>query len=205
MGQSFTYDSQEPGEPQGMAAMIAPMFDAMTKGKFEVTMSPQGQILDVIVPQEVIDALKNSPAAPMMGDMATADGFKQLLSQGAMVLPKEALEPGQQWTTSVEMNNPMVGKQTVNTTYTYEGTKDVGGTTYDVFRPSIQMNFGGEGAMQMSIKEQKSTGEILFNREAGRLHSTTLNQDMTMGMNVGGQVLEQKIHQQVDVKVTPAE
>lgn len=204
MGQSFEYDSQAGDAPQGMAAMVAPLFDAMTKGKFEITMSRQGEVLDVKVPQEVVDALKNSPNAAMMGDMATADGFKQMLSQGALVLPEGELTRGQQWTSSVEMNNPAVGKQKVNTTYTYEGTKDIDGTTYDVFRPSVELTFAGQGAVQMNIKEQKSSGEILFDRAAGRLSSTTLNQDMTMAMNVGGQVLEQQMQQTVDVKVTPA-
>jgi hypothetical protein len=66
------------------------------------------------------------------------------------------------------------------------------------------MTFAGEGPMKMDLKEQKSDGEILFDAEAGRMHSSKLNQDLAMSVNVGGQAIEQTIHQVVDVKVAPA-
>ena len=45
------------------------------------------------------------------------------------------------------MNNPAVGKQTVETTYRYEGTKDIEGTKYAVIKPELKMNFdAGEAA-----------------------------------------------------------
>lgn len=203
--QGFDYDSESEEEPTGMAAMVAPLFDAMTKGQMEVTMSPQGEVLDVKIPQEVIDALQKSPGAGMMGDMATPEGFKQMIMQASLVLPEEALTKGHEWSNKVEMNNPMVGKQTVETTYVYDGTKDVGGTTYDVFRPSIKMGFEGQGTMKISVKKQTSSGEILFNGEAGRLHSSKLVQDLTMDMMVSGQALSQEIHQAVDVMVNPVD
>jgi predicted secreted protein len=203
--QTIDYDSQSEEAPAGLAAMIAPLFDAMTKGKFVITMTPQGEITDVVVPQEVIDALKASPGAQMMGEMATSDGFKQMISQGALVLPKEMPAVGYKWTSALEMKNPMAGQQKVETTYTYEGPKEVDGKTYQVFKPSVKMSFGGQGPMQMTLKDQKSDGEILFDAEAGRLHSSKLNQDLTMSVNMGEQVFDQTIHQVVDVKVTPAE
>ena len=203
--QSVEYDSQSEEAPAGMAAMIAPLFEAMTKGKFEFTMSPLGEVTNVVVPQEVIDALKNSPGAQMMGDMASAEGFKQTLSQGTLVLPKEMPTAGFQWTSSIQMKNPMVGQQNVETTYTYDGTKDVDGKTYDLIKPSVKMSFEGQGPVQMTLKDQKSGGEILFDRTAGRLHSSKIEQDMAMGMNIAGQAVEQEIHQVIDVQVTPAE
>jgi predicted secreted protein len=203
--QTMEYDSQSEDAPVGLAAMIAPTFDAMTKGKFVVTMTPWGEVTDVQIPQEMVDALKNGPAAPAMGDMASADGFKQMISQGTLVLPKEMPAVGSQWTSTMEMKNPMAGQQKVETTYTYEGMKDVGGTTYAAFKPELKMTIAGQGQMQMTVKDQKSDGEILFNPEAGRIHSSKLNQDMVMTMKMGDQAFEQKIHQVVDVQVTPAQ
>jgi hypothetical protein len=185
--------------------MIAPLFDAMTKGQFVITMTPLGEVTNVEVPQEVVDALKNSPGAQMMGEMASAEGFKQMISQGTLVLPKEMPTVGYQWTNTIEMKNPMVGQQKVQTTYTYDGTKEVDGQSYYLFKPTVKMTFEGQGPMQMTLKEQKSDGEILFNADAGRMHSSKLNQDLAMSMNMGDQAFEQKIHQVVDVQVTPAE
>jgi hypothetical protein len=56
----------------------------------------------------------------------------------------------------------------------------------------------------MNIKEQSSDGEVLFNIAAGRLHSTSLNQKVTIQANAGGQAIEQKIDQKIDVTVSPA-
>ena len=44
--------------PTGLAAMIAPMYKAMTKGEFEITMTARGEVKDVKIPEEVIAALK---------------------------------------------------------------------------------------------------------------------------------------------------
>jgi hypothetical protein len=145
-----------------------------------------------------------------------------MISQGALVLPKDAPKKGESWTTKVEMKNPAVGKQTVETTYTYDGTKDVSGTTYAVIRPQLKMDFESKPAdaqasqpdqpqqpaqqaqLQMKIKDQSSDGEVLFNIKAGRLHSTSLKQNVTIDASVQGKPIQQKIDQKIDVTVSPA-
>lgn len=200
---SFSYDSNSEEPPSGMAAMVAPMFDAMTEGDFEITMTARGEVKDVKIPDKVLESLKNSPGAAQMGEVGTADGFKKLLTQGAFVLPEGDLEPGQSWTSTVEVNNPMAGKQTVDTTYTYEGTKEVDGKKFAVFKPQLTMNFAGGANVQMNVKDQKSSGEVLFNIEEGRLHSSALDQDVTMEVSVAGQTMEQKINQKIRITVKP--
>ena len=205
---AFDYDSKSEAAPTGIGAMIAPMYKAMTQGEFEITMTARGEVKDVKVPEEVLTALKSSPGAAAMGDIATAEGFKKMISQGALVLPENPPKQGESWTTKVEMNNPAVGKQTVQTTYKYDGTKDIDGTKFAVIKPELKMDFGGGDAakqqVSMKIAEQSSDGEVLFNIEKGRLYSTMLNQKVTIDATVNGQTLQQKIDQKIDVKVTPA-
>jgi Family of unknown function (DUF6263) len=214
----FEYDSKSEEAPTGLGAMIAPMYKAMTEGEFEITMTSRGEVKDVKIPEQVITALKNSPNAAAMGDIASADGFKKMISQGALVLPEKAPKKGETWTTKVEMKNPAVGKQTVETTYQYEGTKDIKGTNFAVIKPQLKMEFENQAAakpgepqqpaaqqnMQMKIKEQSSDGEVLFNIAAGRLQSTSLKQNVTIEASVNGQPIQQKIDQKIDVTVTPA-
>ncbi len=204
-GQGFEYDSSNvDAAPTGLAAMIAPMYQAMTKGDFEITMTSRGEVKDVKIPEEVLTALKNSPGAAMMGDLATPEGFQKMLMQGALVLPENAPAKGEQWSTKLEMNNPQAGKQIVETTYTFDGTKEVDGSTFAIFKPSLKMTFEGNEMMQMKVKDQNSEGEILFNMTAGRLSSSTLKQNVAMDVTVAGQQLQQKLDQKIDVKVTPA-
>lgn len=196
---AIEYDSSSEQVPVGPAAMLAPMYKAMTQAPFTITMSPRGEIKDVKIPDEVVTALKNSPGAAAMGDMATADGFKKMISQGSLVLPEGAPKKGEEWSTKVEVNNPQAGKQIVETTYRYEGTKDIEGVTYAEFQPTIKMNF--EGA-QVKIVEQTSDGEILFNTVEGRLGSSKLEQHVTIDQPGGGG--QTKIDQEIIVKVEPA-
>jgi hypothetical protein len=194
------YDSKSEAAPVGAAAMLAPMYKTLTEAEFELTMTARGEIKDVKIPDEVLAALKNSPGAAAMGDMATPEGFKKMISQGALVLPESAPKPGDSWSTKVEMNNPTGGKQVIETTYRYEGTKDVDDVTFAVFRPSLKMSF--EGTDQAKIKEQNSSGEVLFNVEAGRLHSSKLEQKVSIEQALG---IQTKIDQTIAVTVTPAE
>ena len=71
------YDSSKDEPPTGMAATFAPLFKAMTKSAFEATMTSRGEIKDLKVPPDVLEALKSNPGAAQMGDLATPDGFQK--------------------------------------------------------------------------------------------------------------------------------
>ena len=102
---------------------------------------PRGEVKDVKVPEEVLTALKNSPGAAAMGDMATPEGFKKMISQGALVLPEERAEGRRDVDDQARDEQSGGGKQTIETTYRYEGTKDVDGTTYAVIRAAAENGF----------------------------------------------------------------
>ena len=205
MGQSFDYDSTAEGPAEGMAAMVAPMYDAMTNGTFQFKMTPRGEISDVKVSPEVLEAIKNSPGAAAMGEMATADGIQKMLTQDPIVLPEESPAEGESWSNSATMNNPMTGKQTVETSYKFEGNEEVDGVKMAVFRPAIKMGFEGNETMQLKVTEQTSDGEVLFNQDAGRLDSTTLQQMTKIDMTIAGQTMQQQIDRSVEVQVSPTE
>jgi hypothetical protein len=121
-----------------------------------------------------------------------------MISQGSLVLPENAPKEGEEWSTKVEVNNPQAGKQIVETTYKYQGTKEVEGVMHAIFKPTITMNF--EGA-QVKIAEQSSDGEILFNVAEGRLDSSKLEQHVAIDQPAGGQT---KIDQNIVVTVKPS-
>ena len=64
-----------------------------------------------------------SPGAAAMGYLASEDGFKHLVQQGSLTLPEELTE-GKEWTTKVDVKNPIVGTQTIETTYVYKGSRE---------------------------------------------------------------------------------
>lgn len=198
---AIEYDSTAEAAPAGLAALIEPMYKAMTKGEFVLTMTERGEIKDVQIPEEVLAALKNSPGGAAMGEMATPEGFKKVISQSALVLPENPPQPNEQWSTTVEMTNPAGGKQIIENAYRYEGIKEIEGTNYVVFRPSLTLKFDGAGD-QVKITNQESNGEILFDPVAGRLHSSIIMQKMTIEQGPAGQT---EIQQVIEATVTPAE
>ncbi|MAT68663.1 MAG: hypothetical protein CMJ58_03990 [Planctomycetaceae bacterium] len=206
-GQTLEFDSANPDKAQGpLAAQVGPMFKALTSNAFAVTMSPRGEITDVEIPKELIEALKASPGAAAMGDLASEDGFKHLVQQGSLTLPEELTE-GKQWTTKVDVKNPIVGTQTIETTYVYKGSRDVEGETMEIFAPSMVVDFAaGAGPVQMEVAGQESEGEILFNRGAGRLESSNINQGMDLKASAAGQESALKIDQKIKLQwISPEE
>jgi len=98
----------------------------------------------------------------------------------------------------------VLGKMTVDTTYEYQGTKDVDGATCAVIQPTVTMKLEGEAKLPMTVKDQSSSGEILFNEDQGRLQSSLVKQNMTIEVTVGSnQSVQQTIHQTMSLKVTP--
>lgn len=205
-GQVTEYDSASEDAPQGMAAMLAPLYDAMTEGEFQVTMTPRGDILDAEAPPKLIEAMKNIPGAAAMGDLTSPDGIKQMIMQSCMTLPEGDLQSGETWQSKVEMKSPL-GKMDVVTTYDYLGTKEADGQTFEAIKLSPEVTSAAEpnAQMQMKVTDQKAEGEILFDRDKGRMRSSHLNQTMEMEMQIQGNKLDTTIEQTVDMKLKEPE
>jgi hypothetical protein len=200
----FEYDTKSEAAPAGPVATLAPVFKKMTESEFELTMTPRGEIKDVKIPDEVSKMVENNVQAAQLGEMATPEGFKKMISQGLLEFPEKSPKPGEGWTNKVEVNNPQAGKQVTEMAYKYVGPKEIEGVNYAMFEPTMKMTFEGTPQVQMKVSEQETGGEILFNAAEGRLHSTKIDQKVTIDISVGGQAMQQKIDQTIDVKVTPA-
>jgi hypothetical protein len=200
-GQGFEYDTDSEEPAVGTAAMMAPTMEAMTDGEFTFTMTPWGDVRDTKMSDELLAALKNGPG----GENGAVEQFTSMVSQVALVLPKSSLKPGEVWKTTIAVADPSGGKQSVETTYKFDGTRDVDGTTYAVIKPSMTMELANNPMMEMKMKEQKTDGEVLFDLGAGRLESTSINQNMTVDIVAAGQTMPGTIDQKIEVKVTPRE
>jgi hypothetical protein len=200
-GQKAQIDTAAKEDPQGSAALLAPLVKALTGNSFIVTMTPRGKVTDVKVPEAIAEALKNQPGAAQMGDLATAEGFKKLVSQAAFVLP-EKLDPGAEWSAKTEAALEAIGTQTATTTYRYEGLKEVDGKPLERFTAKVNVKFSG-GQVPVEVTRQESSGEILFNREAGRLEASHIELETDMKTTMGEEVAVQKVDQTVDVKWLP--
>jgi hypothetical protein len=121
------YDSQAKEPPVGGAAMAAAMFQPMMEGEFNFTLTSRGEVKDVKVPAPVLEMIKKNPEAAQMGELATDAGIQKMLMQEIVVLPEQAPEVNEKWTSKTEMSIPVVGRQTIETTYTFKELRDANG------------------------------------------------------------------------------
>ncbi len=200
--QKMHYDTASEETPTGFAAMLVPLFQAMTKQPFAMTMGPRGEIFELEVPENVAEALKTIPGAKKMGSLFASDGFKQMLQQTSLVLPdSENLILGQEWSTVSVVENEELGEIKTVTTYEYLGPREVRGEAYEAFAISMAITFGqAPYGMLVESKVKKSAGEILFSREKGRLESSHLHQDMELQFATGGQTMTQHMSHTVTLE-----
>ena len=137
-----------------------------------------------------------------------------MIQNVVMVLPEtDDLQVGQPWNQTVQMEHPVYSTVTCRTSYEYKGPREVEAETMEVFAPTIEISYenaelpdGGK----LTVLNQKSEGEILFNRTLGRLNSTVLTNVALMQIESAGQTIRQTINQTVkvtrlDVKATQPE
>jgi hypothetical protein len=202
-GQKAEIDSASKDDPQGQAALLAPLVKALTENSFKVVMTPRGEITEVQVPDAVGEALKNQPGAAQMGELASPEGFKKLVGQASFILP-ESLDAAKPWTSKTENKLGPLGTNVAETTYRYQGPKDVDGKSLEAFTAEVKISFSG-GDIPVEVASQKSEGEILFNREAGRLQSSRIDQATELKIDVGGETVLQKFKQHLEMNWQPAE
>lgn len=189
---TVAYDSQSTDEPQGFAAMIAPTMRALVSGKYTMTMSPHGTIADVVVPDDVAQALAAAPGAQLLGEFGSAEGLRTAIANFLFEMP-ETLAAGDEWTRTVETPNPILGVQTVESTFRYVGPREREGVALEEFTGKHLFSYGGEGAVTVTINKQDAASEILFDRTAGRLESAAVEQTLDLTLAGGNREMNQSI------------
>ncbi len=204
---SMKFDSAEKKKPEGLAAMLAPLFEGLVGKPVSMKMTPRGEVSDIKIPKEMLDAFKKLPGAEQMGGMFTEDGFKQMTSQAMLSLPEEAVKDGTTWTSASETKNPLLGTQKLSTTYTYQGTEKRDGQELAKIGTQVQMKFDApaNAAIKVDVKEQNNKGAILFDNAKGRISESSSTAKMKMEIAAMGQTINQDVTVESSLKLAPAE
>jgi hypothetical protein len=203
VGLAIDIDSADEEAPQGAAAALAPSIKALAKAQFRVKMTPSGDILDVQISQEALDALKALPGAGQLGNLFSQEGLANMIKQGSQKLPQERIEKGKSWDTTAEIELPQIGKMQTKTTMTYAGSETVEGTPLERIQLDMDISLNGGENSSISLKDQDAKGTLFFDSAKGYLHHSTIQQNMVMQISVGGNSLDQEILQTLNVVMTP--
>jgi hypothetical protein len=161
------------------------------------TMGPDGEMKDVKIPEEALKKLRSIPGAEQFGgQLLSPDGLKKMTGAG-MMLPKEAVTKGKQWTQKMTMKMPNIGEMSGDMKYTYEGPVDKDGKKLEKIQiiPTLKIKPDADAPVQIKMKAMKDKGYALFDNQAGRLVETTNEGTMEMEIEAGGMTIQMQMQQ----------
>jgi hypothetical protein len=207
-GIGMEYDSASGKPPEGLAKLMAPMFDAMVKKPFTMKTDPQGKVSDMKLPQGFVESV-NKISGNSMGGLFTEEGMQQMTGQGMAVLPEKPVSAGDTWTQQAGMAMPMLGRISVKNTYRYEGTEKRDGKELEKIDHTLKMDISPQKdkpqPFEIKMTDQKMQGTIYFDNEAGQLVETKTGGTMKMTISVGGQQIEQEIDMSQTLRLAPSD
>ena len=68
-------------------------------------MNPRGEILDVEIPEQSMQAIREAPASMQIRQVLTKEGLSDLFGQSAIVFPEKSLSAGDTWIDQTEIKN----------------------------------------------------------------------------------------------------
>lgn len=185
---AIEYDTSSSKAPEGLAEILGPLFKAMVKQPMTYKMSSAGKVSDVKLPAEMVEGLKKVPGMERMGAMFSEDGMKQMISQGALLLPTEVAEVGKSWQNESTVDQGPLGKMKTTTTYTYAGVEMHDGKEMDKIEMSLVIEYpdGDKAETKVELTEQEGKGTIYFDNSIGRASDSTAKSKMKMVVTAQG-------------------
>jgi hypothetical protein len=193
-------NTEEPEDPVGK--IIAQMAKALADLEMTFTMTPDGEMKDIKIPEAALKKLQAIPGADKIGgDMLTPEGLSKMVG-GGLVLPKGPVSKGKNWTQKFSMKMPM-GKMAGDMKYTYEGPAEKDGKKLEkiAVQPNLKIVPDPDAPLQMKIKSQKEKGNVYFDNEAGRLVEFTNEGTMEVEVEAGGMAFTQNITQSATLRL----
>lgn len=161
---------------------------AFVDAEYTIIYDAKHQVEDVVGFEDI---LKKLPANPMMAKMFNKDAMKKMSSADffAQGLPGNAVQPGQKWDYSMDLDNPISEGCDVTLHYTYAGLRPHDGAKLP------ELNYEGQFSMTikpgdapipvaMKIENGKMKGTSWFDPKLGLVIDNTCEQTMTISMDL---------------------
>jgi hypothetical protein len=198
------FDSKDAKDIEGpIGQLLTPILKALAGAEFDVTMDAQGKISDIKVPAKLTETFQNLPKGAGASDMFSEEGLKNMVSQGSLLFPAEAIVKGKNWEQTMEIKSPTTGKMKVVNDCTYAGPETVAGKKLEkiTLKPKVTLEANDDAPIKIKLKDQDTKGEAYFDNEAGHMDHLSMTQNMNMELTANGMTFEQKIEQKITMKL----
>ena len=179
-GMVMKYDSKEKQATDPGAQEVAKVYDAIIGKPFTIKIGATGQVSDVKVPEAVTAAAAGTNFARLadMGSFLSAKGVENLLNQVMPRVDPKAVAKGATWESELTIPVPPQSMK-IKSSYTLAdpgppATLNAEITTTITTAPGAVVN--------LTVNKQSGKATYHFDKAAGRLVDSTVNQsfDMTM-------------------------
>jgi hypothetical protein len=166
----------------------------MVDHPYQFTMKPTGEVSDVAFADELTAAINNLP-----GGLASGGTAAYAAKYVAARFPKTAPAAGEGWTVPTDFTSVSTGPLRLSTDFTPAGSKEEAGRKLEAFTLSTRFAPEVEGNRpEVTVEMKESSGEVLFDREKGRLHRSTVNQTMEIRSPTVAKVVTNEVAQTIE-------
>jgi hypothetical protein len=184
-----------------MAAMLAPVLEAMVDKPFVARVEPRGKVVEMTIPQGLAESMAKLPGGGQFGNALSEEGLTSMAE--IVTFPETPVSPGDTWTCEASMKNPFAGNANIETTLRYVGPETRDGRELE--RIDLQMKFQFDKGEQAAIKitDQSGSGTIYFDNALGQFTTSTGKMTMKTQISVMGQEMEQELELNSKAECTP--
>jgi len=205
-GMELRYDSATDETPGGIAAMLAPLYEAMLEAEIPFTIQPSGELTRFDPPETLITRLAAVPATRPMSDLVTGVGLRQPTEHVALLLPTE---DGQPRSREVIVENGVLG--TLRGELAWTPAEAEAGAAEIELRPGLSaaIERASQDAADASsqsrplespqLKQQSTSGTATFDRAEGRLGRSELTFEAEIVGTLMGTEITSTIAQRTEV------
>jgi Family of unknown function (DUF6263) len=172
-GAVVNYDTQDKSLAKAAIPADLKAYELVVNQPYTIKLSPQGEIVEVVVPDSVLKGIAGLPQLAELADtgsLYSPAGVKAFLGQALPKLPKEPVSSGSSWNNESTLS---AGAAKIVARTTYKITELAQIATFDV---SLDTNvtIDPQAGFTLKITKQTSSGKVAFDVNAGRLESSTL-------------------------------
>ncbi|MEZ6124398.1 MAG: DUF6263 family protein [Planctomycetaceae bacterium] len=192
------FDTSNPQKSENpIINSMGEVFRKIVNQAFTIHMKPTGEIGEVQVPQELIEAIKNSAAGS--SNALNEDTLKQMMKQSAVTLPAGPVKAGDTWNSRQSVQLPF-GTMEIQSQMTLTEV-DASGNAIINIKPEISVAPREGAPVKMSLNNSTGSGVVTFHVESGRVTRSQLLLDMEMKIEAGQQTFTQNIRQSTEMKL----
>ncbi len=173
-----------------LGKMVLPMIGKPMKQ----TMSPTGELLSVVIPNDFHEGVNENPIRRFV---MNTEQMADMIKKSSPVFPSTGVEPGETWSRTETTDTP-AGQLTVETEFEYIGKTKIDGRELHEVHLTRTMNFPPTpNAMGVTIQLEKQEihGRLYFDVKRGMLYESQVDQDAELVLSAGEHHMMQTVKQ----------